>query len=211
MNDDLKAIERRTVRSFYDDGLTEISLGIIFLVLGGYVYAGIASPVRSFLRALWIVLLIPAFFFAGWLGIRVQRALKHRLTYPRVGYVSFRKERNPRRRLWTGLTGALIGATFPVLMDVIPDFRRALPVFVGVLIAVSFLLMALRSGVTRLQVLAVASIAIGVALTYAGIGGMAGFSLYFVLLGGVMILQGLVALLVFLRRHRRPEEPYNEL
>ena len=36
---DIDKIEKRTVRSFYEDGLTEIAMGLIFLLLGAYFYA----------------------------------------------------------------------------------------------------------------------------------------------------------------------------
>lgn len=211
MNADFKAIEKRTVRSFYDDGLTEVSLGTIFLVLGGYFYTAIAFPERSFLRSFLSASLILAFLFAGWLGNRILRALKHRLVYPRTGYVSFRKDRSPKRRLRAGLTGALVGATTPFLMHAIPDFERALPAFVGLLIALSLLLMAVRTGVVRFHILAVASAMIGAALTAGGISEMEGLSLFFALLGAVMVLQGLAALVVFLRRNKQAAEGTDEL
>ncbi len=34
---DIEKIEKRTVQSFYDDGLIEIAIGLIFLLLGGVI------------------------------------------------------------------------------------------------------------------------------------------------------------------------------
>jgi hypothetical protein len=48
---DIEKIERRAVRSFYDDGLFEIAFGLIFLILGGYFFAQTAVPADSFLKA----------------------------------------------------------------------------------------------------------------------------------------------------------------
>ncbi|MDD8027627.1 MAG: hypothetical protein PHI34_14085 [Acidobacteriota bacterium] len=211
MNDEFKAIERRTVRSFYDDGLFEIALGAIFLLLGVYFFGEIALPETSSLP----MFLSSAFFFvivfAGLLINKILRFLKQRITYPRAGYVSFRKERSPKRRLTAGVIGAVTGASIPVLMQFIPSFRDMLPAFNGFLLGIVFLLLASKSGVARYFVLACISAFAGIALAAAGIGDIRGVSLHCALLGAAMVLSGLAALIVFLRRNKRaaevPDEP----
>ncbi len=210
MNDDLKAIERRTVRSFYDDGLFEIALGAILLLLGGYFFGEIALPktslVRSFLSSAFVLVIL----FAGLLINKILRFLKNRITYPRAGYVSFRKERNPKRRWIAGIYGALIGASFPFLMSFVPSFRDMLPAVNGLLFGVVFLLLANKSGMSRYYVLSFVSVAIGIALAAAGIGDIRGISLYYALFGAAMTLSGLAALIVFLRKNKRAAETVDE-
>ncbi|MCK7541219.1 MAG: hypothetical protein MZV63_65195 [Marinilabiliales bacterium] len=48
---DIEKIEKRTVRSFYEDGLFEIALGLVFLLLGGCFFAPGRRPGRFGLRA----------------------------------------------------------------------------------------------------------------------------------------------------------------
>ena len=47
---DIEKIEKRTVQSFYEDGLFEIALGAVFLLLGGYFFAQTAAPEGSALE-----------------------------------------------------------------------------------------------------------------------------------------------------------------
>jgi hypothetical protein len=210
MNDDFKAIERRTVRSFYDDGLFEIALGAIFLLLGLYFFGEIALPKTSFVRSFLGAAFFLVILIGGLLLNKIMRFLKARITYPRAGYVSFRKERNPRRRLMAGLYGALVGASTPFLMHFVPHFEDMLPALMGFLCGLVFLLLAAKSGVPRYYVLAGVSAVAGVALAAAGIGDMRGVSLFYALLGAAMTLSGLAALIVFLRRNKRAAEATDE-
>lgn len=210
MNDDLKAIERRTVRSFYDDGLFEIAMGAILLLLGGYFFGEIALPetssFRTFLSSAFVLVIV----FAGLLINKILRFLKQRITYPRAGYVSFRKERSPKRRWISAALGALIGASFPFLMSSVPSFRDMLPAVNGLLFGVVFLLLANKSGVARYFALSFVSIAIGIALAAGGIGDTRGISLFYALFGAAMTLSGLAALVVFLRRNKPAAEGVDE-
>jgi MFS family permease len=210
MTDDLKAIERRTIRSFYDDGLFEIALGAILLLLGGYFFGELvlpeSSPLHAFLSSAFVLVIV----FAGLLINKILRFLKARITYPRAGYVSFRKERSPKRRWQSAALGALIGGSFPFLMSLVPSFKDMLPAINGLLFGVVFLLLANKSGVARYYILSLASIAIGIALAAAGIGDTRGISLFYALFGAAMVLSGLAALIVFLRRNKLAPEAVDE-
>jgi MFS family permease len=210
MNEDLKAIERRTVRSFYDDGLFEIAMGAILLLLGGYFFGEIALPETSFVRSFLSASFFLIILIGGLLINKILRFLKARITYPRAGYVSFRKERNPKRRWISAALGALIGASTPFLMSFVPSFRDMLPAVNGLLFGVVFLLLANKSGVARYYVLSFVSIAIGIALAAVGIGDTRGISLFFALFGAAMVLSGLAALIVFLRRNKPAPETVDE-
>lgn len=210
MNDDLKAIERRTVRSFYEDGLFEIALGAILLLLGGYFFGEMVLPETSSIYAFLSSAFVLVIVFAGLLINKVLRFLKSRITYPRTGYVSFRKDRSPKRRWVSAALGALIGGSFPFLMSLVPSFKDMLPAFNGLLFGVVFLLLANKSGVSRYYVLSFASLAIGIALAAAGVGDTRGISLFYALFGAAMTLSGLAALIVFLRRNKPAPETADE-
>lgn len=210
MNEDLKAIERRTVRSFYDDGLFEIAMGAILLLLGVYFFGELVLPetsrVHAFLSSAFVLIIV----FAGLLINKILRFLKTRITYPRAGYVSFRKDRSPKRRWVSAALGALIGGSLPLLMSLVPSFKDMLPAINGLLFGVVFLLLANKSGVARYYVLSFVSLAVGIALAAGGIGDTRGISLFYALFGAAMVLSGLAALLVFLRRNKPAAEGVDE-
>ena len=208
---DIEKIEKRTVRSFYDDGLMEIALGAFFVFLGGWLFAQAAAPEGSGLGAVLSALFVLVIVSAGVVVGRVVRFLKQRITYPRTGYVSFKKkEPNPKRRAAAALAGGLIGASLAVLYGLSPSVRTMLPAVNGLLFAIAMLLMANRAGVLRFHVLAAASAVIGVGLTAAGAGDLKGVGLFYGLFGAAVILSGLAALIVYLKRSPRPAADASE-
>ncbi len=211
MNDDFKAIEKRTIRSFYDDGLTEIAMGAIFLLLGGYFFGQIALPEGSFFHSLLSASFILVIIFSGLLVNKILRYFKSRITYPRAGYVSFRKEKSPKRKRVAAVSAALIGASVSVLLGISPSFRVALPAVNGILLSVALLLLSSKTGVLRFSILAVVSAAAGVVLAAVGIGDIGGIGLFYAIFGAAVTISGLIALAGFLRRNRRsdggPDEP----
>ncbi len=114
---EIRDMEKRTRRYFYDDGFVEIAVGILFLLLGGYFYASVALPaassVKSWLDASLVLVIAAGVFLVGWL----VRFLKHRITYPRTGYVAYKKkEAAPSRRAAAAVSGVVIGAALSALL-----------------------------------------------------------------------------------------------
>jgi MFS family permease len=203
---DIEKIEKRTVQSFYDDGLPEISLGLIFLLLGGYFFAQAAAPEGSTLGSALTVLFFLVIVSAGFLVSRILRFLKRRITYPRTGYVAFKKkEPSSKRRAATMAVGGIIGAAIAALYGISPSFKTLFPAVNGLLLAVAVLLFAGKVGLVRFYILSAASAVIGFAVTASGIGDIKGISLYYGLFGAALILSGLVALVAYLRKSPRAD------
>jgi hypothetical protein len=205
MNDDLKAIERRTVRSFYDDGLTELVIGAILLLLGGYFYirqGRVGTPRVSLSDTAFFLLVI----FAGLLANSLLRFLKRRVTYPRAGYVSYRKEVRPRRQWIAAVSGALIAALLSVLTAISPSAKAWYPAIDGFLIAVALLVLAAKLGALRFHILAVVSAALGTGIAAAGIVYVRGVILYGALMGAALALSGALTLARFLHRNKPASE-----
>ena len=202
---DIDRIEKRTVRSFYDDGSFEIASGFVFVLIGGYLYVQTALPKGSALAAIMGVALIGVIFLAGFLVNRIIRVLKRRITYPRTGYVAFKKQPvSPRKRRRAGLFGGFMGLLLVPLLSLAPSLSALLPIMVSFPLAMIAFKIANKASVARFFVLAAVSAVIGFALTAAGIGGARGIGLAFGLIGGSMILSGSTALIVYLRRNPRP-------
>ena len=203
---DIEKIEKRTVQSFYDDGLPEISLGLTFLLFGGYFFAQAAAPEGSALGPALSVLFILVIVSAGFLVSRILRFLKRRITYPRTGYVAFKKkEPSSKRRAATMVVGGIIGAAIAALYGISPSFKTLFPAVNGLLLAVAVLLFAGKVGLVRFYILSAAAAVIGFAVTAAGVGDIKGIGLYYGLFGAALILSGLVALVAYLRKSPRAD------
>jgi MFS family permease len=203
---DIEKIEKRTVQSFYDDGFVEIAVGFILLLLGGYFFAQAAAPKGSHLEDALSMLFILVIVSSGFIVNRVVRFLKRRITYPRTGYVTFKKkEQSPKRRVASAIVAMIISASLVALYGLSPSFRVLYPAVNGLLFGVAALLFANKVGLMRFYVLAASSPVIGVAITAAGIGDIKGISLYYAVFGAAMVISGLAALIVYLRRSPRPD------
>lgn len=202
---DIEKIEKRAVQSVYEDGLFEVALGLILLLLGGYFFAQAVVPKGSVLASALAILFVLVIVSAGFLVSRIVRFLKRRITYPRTGYVALKKkEISTTRRTATALVGVLMGAFIAILYNLSPSTRTLFPAVNGLLFAFAILLVAHRIGLVRYYLLAAASAVIGFALTAAGIGDIKGISLYYGLFGLAIVISGLAALILYLRRSPRP-------
>jgi hypothetical protein len=203
---DIEKIEKRTIRSFYDDGLFEIALGLVFLLLGGYFFAQAVLPEGSFLGSLMSALFVVVIFAGVFLVGRVLRFLKGRITYPRTGYVAFKKRPvSPRRRAAAAIAGAVIGISLATLYTLAPPVRTLLPALNGLLLALVVFLVASRVGLVRFYVLAALAAVIGCGVTAAGLGDLKGASVVYGLFGAAVMVSGLSALIVYLNRSPRPD------
>jgi len=202
---DIEKIEKRAVRSFYDDGLFEIALGFVLLLLGGYFFATAVIPkgsgIASELPIVFVLVLVSAGFFVN----RILRFLKRRITYSRTGYVALKKkEISPKRRAVAAITGAVLGASLAALYGLSPSIKTFLPALNGLLFGITVFFIANRIGLIRFYVLSAVSAVIGLAVTAAGIGDIKGIGLYYGGFGASVLISGLAALIVYLRRSPKP-------
>ncbi|MBE3124719.1 MAG: hypothetical protein IMZ57_03570 [Acidobacteria bacterium] len=203
---DIEKIEKRTVQSFYSDGLAEIAIGLIFLLLGGYFFAQAVVPEGSALGSALSVLFVLVIVSSGFLVSRILRFLKRRITYPRTGYVAFKKkELSPKRRVATMIIGGIIGGSLAALYGLSPSLKTLFPALNGILFAIAVLLFANKVGLIRFYILAAVSAVIGFAVTAAGVGDTKGISLYWGLFGAAVIISGLASLAIYLRKSARAD------
>lgn len=224
MTDDLDKVVQRTQRYWYQDGLPEIAVGFLFLV-GGLAVSLMANPIvdpgttLALLLALGLLLLSMAAVIVLGRGLRrTLEAIKSRVTYPRTGYVSYRRPA-PRPRtlpakigLWVALmlismvVGGVLGYVLGMLAAAgLPMWVLSMSTTQGVLLAIALVIMGYRYGLVRFYVLAVLSLVTGVlaALNDMAFGGAA---LYFVTMGAILALSGLATLAIYLWRNRLPED-----
>lgn len=156
---------RRPQRYWYADGLTEMAVGGIFLLVALTNLAAWLLPPGP-----WQNLILPILqalvIIGGVLGARaLVRYLKERITYPRTGWVTYRQPSSSRRWLLAGLT-FILAAGLAFLMVALGKTvgQRWLPLVSGFLIAFATAA-GWRLRLARLLILALYILGVGVGLT----------------------------------------------
>jgi hypothetical protein len=203
MDNDVERAVKRAQRYWYDDGLAEMAVGLIFAALALLFLAEANGILQSGVSSIGLVVVV----FAGWwLAGRVVRAAKARITYPRTGYVRYRRPEGRRGSRWvTAAIAGGMGALIAVLFTQAPASLAWIPALNGVLIGVFILAMANNLGLVRFYILAIVSAAVGVSMSLMGLGDILGVGILFAAMGAALILLGVLALLTYLR-HTEPVE-----
>ena len=199
MKDDLEKTKRRTLRYWYVDGLSEIFLGLLCLLLGGYFWLQLQLPSNSWLSQLLIVFLMLLVMGSGLLLRKAVGAIKNRLTYPRTGYVAYLQPR--RKQNWlAGLLALGIGALTVILIDRLPGTTIWMPGVTGIIFSIVVLVIGLRLGLVRFYLQGVFFLLLGCGLSLAGVGDINGLRFFYIGSGVVLLLSGLWVLLAYLRQ-----------
>jgi hypothetical protein len=207
-NLDLKAIERKAFRSFHQDGLWDIYLGGLLLVLS--LFFAIPESGEGELTYMGLALLGVAIVFAFY-----QLGKKY-ITAPRMGQVKFGPERQKRKMTLAWIMGAFVLVTLglnlytlyvwnasstarPVDLDIAPSVERVMVSSIAALIAgISTMVISYFKEFTRGYYIAL----------------LMGLGFFFTLLldttvpmivaGALILLPGLVIFISFLRQHPLP-------
>mgnify|MGYP005849468323 CR=1 FL=1 len=205
MRDEVERATQRAQRYWFDDGLAEIGIGAILLLIGLMFYAEAVVPPSALPTGFSSIGLIVIVFGGWWLAGRLVKAAKARLTYPRTGYVSYARPR--KRRLGAAVViGAGTAALVAVLFATAPASLAWLPALQGLLGAAFTVYVAYRFALGRFYVLAVISVLVGASAALAGLGDLLGDAVYYGTMGISFIVSGLLTLYGYLRRHQRPAE-----
>lgn len=189
---DIDKIERNVYRDYCQDGLADMLIGAYLLFWGLALPAGTVVP--------FIVLFL---FFAP-----VLQALKKRFVYPRTGYVELRQgdpQPLPQFILGSLILGlvALVAVLIAAGVIAQPDrWYRWMPIMFGIWLTGIFLGLALRVRLARYHVMAGVALIGGPASALLSLPGkLDNLGLFLASVGAVLLGWGVVALLVFVRRH----------
>lgn len=197
MNDTYEEIVRRTYRYYYEDGLVEIGIGLLFTVVGLLLFTWKAVENGSWvggLLAVGLMLLV----IGGVYGVRwgVQQ-VKERITYPRTGYASYR-EGVPSRGRWVVVIAALLLA---IASSFLPMVLQTMALMEGVLLAVILGYLGYRVNLTRFYVAAAVALLIGLVATLLFPDDVTGSAITFSGTGIVLLVGGMMAFINYLRHH----------
>jgi hypothetical protein len=208
MKNDIDKVIQRTHRYWYEDGLNEIAAGGMFVLCGLFLLMMYSVPPGSLLAPVLVVAFIILVAFGGLFISRAVKAIKNRVTYPRTGYVSYRRpESNRRRRIIAASLGIGIGVLGIVLSIAdAPTWLMSMPMVQGLIIGAALLYIGRRLGLTRFYALAFISALIGVVVALNGFDDALGSAAYFGEMGLVLTASGLFTLRAYLSQPRLPVE-----
>jgi hypothetical protein len=203
MEPDLDRVQQRARRYWYDDGLAEIAIGVVFVAIGLLFLAESFRIVPPGFSSFGLIAVV----FAGWwLAGRAVRAAKDRITHPRTGFVRYRRETGRRSSsALTGLIAGVIAALTAFLFIQAPLSPAWIPALDGLVVGLFILWMGHSVGLARFYLLASLSALIGVATSLSGGGETLGTGIYFGGMGLVLIASGAATLLLYLRNTQLPE------
>lgn len=207
-SDPLSQPQRRAVQYWYVDGSYEIGFGLLCLLMGLYFLTEKLVQGSRF-SAIVDGALVLVFALGILLVNGLTRRIKERVTYPRTGYVSYRRPAGlPRllRLLLLAVITGLIAAVIAVLVTRPFAGFDVMPPATGLLLALVFGILAWRSAVPRFYLLAAFSALAGLGLAFAGLGNYLALSVYYAAIGLAWILCGLLTLIGYLRQNPAPQE-----
>lgn len=202
----LETARKRTERYWYEDGIWEIGFGLINLLLAGYfalarwVLSGqLPAPV---LVVLQLAVLLAIFGVMG----RLVRYLKERITYPRTGYVAYRRgplKARARRILLIGLVSGGVAAGLALLSNA-SALRSYTTLISGVVISAMLVYLGARYDLLRMYGQAALTLAISLSISLLPVGEEAARSLFFGGYGLIFLISGSLVLAGYLRRTQPP-------
>jgi hypothetical protein len=194
---DLDKAQRRAAHYWLQDGLNEITVGVVFVLVGVYLALASAVPSADPLKA-WVAVgfavLIVAF---GLVVRRVVLALKDRYVHPRTGYVALR-QKDPRSRWLAGLLAGVIAALFAIVARA-PAVMAWIPAVQGLVLGLLFFAVWSKVGLTRFTVEGLLCALAGLGCSLLGIDESLASGLVFGWAGLVMAAGGVLAFRVYQR------------
>jgi hypothetical protein len=201
---ELDAVARRTLRSYFQDGVAEMSSATVFLLVAAYfvVQRAWRNAAHDVLLNLVFPLTVLALVLAARWTIRV---VKDRYVHPRTGYVSFRRREGHR---WAHAALAFaIGILMTLLISRTPILVNWIPALEGLVFAAGFLYFGRKFEILRFSVDGLLCAVAGAIVAAVRLDEDVAAALIFAWLGVVLGTGGLLAFMRYRRQTPPPEEP----
>jgi MFS family permease len=197
----IEEVMRNTRKYWYVDGLTEIAGGGLIVGIAAFYYLTslVENPItRSLLLTFGLPLVI---LLGGYFIRKIIPWLKERITYPRTGYLSFRKKarsQKTRRFVMLLIIAVMVSAVTAFFTRLLPE--RYIPLVTSIFFMLYTCYLGYQAAVRRFYLIAVISLLVGVLVTWLNPSGILPF-VY--LLGGVgltWVAGGAAALFQYLQK-----------
>lgn len=207
MKDNFQDWTQRAQRYWYVDGLAEIGAGAVIIFLGlFFVISGLIKDdgFRGLFIAVGQIIIVIALPL---LARVIVARMKERVTYPRTGYIAYRRQ-GLSRRIGTILLTIGVAAVVGVVVYLIENWMnlRWLPVVIGLTAALLILVIAYRIGLPRFYILTGYTLAIGVITGLLSLAEPYDSGVFFSGLGLGWLVSGGVTLLRYMRNTRPADQ-----
>ncbi len=133
MNNDINHTVQRTCQYWFIDGLAELSVWGLFLLLGIYFFIQAILPSGSLVLLIFQLSFVFVLFGMLFTSRYLLNKFKSKITFPRTGYVSYKKASKVQKL--TSASLALLIATIPIILFfTTPLSLNWIPIFTGLLV-----------------------------------------------------------------------------
>jgi hypothetical protein len=202
MENKIDNLVKQTHRYFYDDGLVEMAVGLLFVAVGLVLFAWLGFNTSPFIKIIVVVGLPVVITGGAYLINRVVPGMKQRITYPRTGYVAYHQGEPSKGRWFIPLVAlaVIVASLF------LPEAFTRMSVMVGALLAAVLILIGYRVSLWRFYAVGIIALVSGVALAWSALDEFIAVSLTFAIAGIALFLVGAFAFASYLRHHPEPHE-----
>lgn len=203
MSNQINQTIRRVQRYWYEDGLVEIVIGLLFTVTGGFLFIQWAIPPGSALMAVAASLMLLVLILGGVAIHSLLHRLKEHITFPRTGYVEHNHKAESALGRWliVGFCLALSALTI-----VAGDWFGSMASVAGLILGAVLAYLGYHNQIKRFYPLAVLVAVVGVAAGRAGLGDALGGVILFGISGLALLASGVITLTNYLRHNPAPVE-----
>ncbi len=197
---DIENIIRNTRKYWYIDGLSEIAGGLV-IFLTGLTYWLVYSMADSSSKNFLLILVPPVVILLGASQVRKYLPqIKEKLTYPRSGYLTFKKPNQNirvKRAVFAGLISAVIGALVVMILNGLP--QRFIPLFSSFFLTLFSVYIGYQVAVPRFYWTGFLIFMLGGIISWINPTGGLPYMLLFSGMGIIWIISGLITLILYLR------------
>lgn len=208
MSHTIQDIQKQTYRYYYQDGLVELAVGILFLVIGlDTLVISSLAPGSTISIIAWIAL--PILTVGGIYGVqRFVKNLKERHVHRRTGYIEYVAKKNPYRWVISGVVLALFLAI--ILLPFDWDWLLKGSVAGGTIMCVILGSIGVQVGLNRLIVIGAISLGVGVGFALSPLSDTASLAATFAATGLILLSTGVIVFRSYLAANPLPQEDIND-
>lgn len=202
MSNPIQDIQKQTFRYYYQDGLAELAVGILFAIVGLDTYMiSILTPGTPLSITTWI--LLPLLTVVGIIGVqRFVKVLKEKHVHQRTGYIEYTQKPRPYRWLVSGIV--LVLAISIILLPY--DWLQKGSITGGMILCVILATIGVSVNLKRLVALGVLSLILGIVFGYLPFSDNASLAVTFLAMGVVLSVVGGLVFRNYLANNPLPKE-----
>ena len=221
MNNKIQETQKRLFRYDYVDGSPDLAFGGLCLVMAisYFIFAVFPGLSSSTFSAIIVLVVLGG---GGFLISRLSQRLKERVTYPRTGYVAYKRQGRPIKRTTQWLIRIGLPLLTVILLALLFLNRSKFPAqsqdqaiylnpgLMGLLFSAIFAMIGWKIPLPRYYLIAAAVFLTSTVFLVSGLGGNQGMALFSGAISLILFISGGVTLWHYLRNTRLPVDASSE-